>query len=150
MESFLPFAVIGSKNFFNKRFLVQSNDSKMVFINRKWNYLNRKWNYLSPFQLLYPKSSLTKDSSFQLFQNGFQKQDNELSKQATESFLPCPVIGSKNSLNKRFQNGCHKHEVELSKQEMELFLPINVHAIFWSQKIVQFDPFPSVNHSPYW
>ena len=52
-------------------------------------------------------------------------------------------------LVQRFQNGCHKQEVELSKQEMELFLPINVHAIFWSQKIVQFDPFPSVNHSPY-
>ena len=100
MESFLPFAVIGSKNFFNKRFLVQSNDSKMVFINRKWNYLNRKWNYLSPFQLLYPKSSLTKDSSFQLFQNGFQKQDNELSKQATESFSHVRSLDQKTHLTK--------------------------------------------------
>jgi hypothetical protein len=45
MELFLPFPVIGSKNFFNKSFLIWSSDSKMVFGNRKWNYLNRKWNY---------------------------------------------------------------------------------------------------------
>ena len=67
---------------------------------------------LSPFQLLYQKSSLTKDSSFG------------------------PIIP------KWFS------EIELSQQEMELFLPIYIHAIFWSQKNVQFDPFPSVNHSP--
>ena len=64
MELFLPFPVIGSKNFFNKSILIWSNDSKMVFRNRKWNYLNRKWNYFSPFQSLDQKTSFTKVSPF--------------------------------------------------------------------------------------
>jgi hypothetical protein len=64
MELFLPFLFIGSKNFFNKTIPIWSNDSKMVFRNRKWNYLNRKWNYFSPFYSSDQKNSLTKDSSF--------------------------------------------------------------------------------------
>jgi hypothetical protein len=34
------------------------------------------------------------------FQNGFQNQDMELSKQEIELFLPFPIIGSKNFFNK--------------------------------------------------
>jgi hypothetical protein len=49
MELFLPFPVIRSKNLFKKNIPVWSNDSKMVFRNRKRIYLNRKWNYFSPF-----------------------------------------------------------------------------------------------------
>ncbi len=62
MELFLPFPVIGSKNFFNKSIPNWSKDSKMDFRNRKWNYLNRKWNYFSPFQSSDQKTSLTKVS----------------------------------------------------------------------------------------
>jgi hypothetical protein len=64
MELFLPFPVIGSKNFLNKSIPIWSNDSNMVFRNRKWNYLNRKWNYFSPFQSSDQKTSLTKVFSF--------------------------------------------------------------------------------------
>jgi hypothetical protein len=64
MELFVPFPVIRSKNFFNKNISIWSNDTKMVFKNRKWNYLNRKWNYLSPFQSWDQKTSLTKISPF--------------------------------------------------------------------------------------
>jgi hypothetical protein len=64
MELFLPFPVIGSKNFFNKSIPIWSNDFKMVFRNGKWNFLNRKWNYFYPFQSSDQKTSLTKDSSF--------------------------------------------------------------------------------------
>jgi hypothetical protein len=60
MELFLPFPVIGSKNFFNKIISIWSNDSKMGFRNRKYNYLNRKWNYFSPFQSSDRKTCLTK------------------------------------------------------------------------------------------
>ena len=62
MELFLPFPVIGSKNFFNKSISNWSKDSKMDFRNRKWNYLNRKWNYFSPFWSSDQKTSLTKVS----------------------------------------------------------------------------------------
>ena len=71
MESFLQFPVIGSKNFFNKRFLVQSNDPKKI------------------------------SHSVQRFQNGFHKQEMELSKQGMELFLPFSVIVSKNFFYKR-------------------------------------------------
>ena len=64
MELFLPFPVIRSKNFFNKSIPIWSNDSQMVFRNRKWNYLNRKWNYFSPFQSSDQKTSLTNVSPF--------------------------------------------------------------------------------------
>ena len=64
MELFLPLPVIEWKNFFNKRFLIRSNDFKIDFRNRKWNYLNRKWNYFSPFQSSDQKTSLTEASSF--------------------------------------------------------------------------------------
>jgi hypothetical protein len=50
MELLLLFPVMGSNNFFNKRIPIWSNDSKMVFRNRKWNYLIRKWNYFYTFQ----------------------------------------------------------------------------------------------------
>ena len=61
MELFLPFPVMGSKNFFNKRIPIWSNDSKMVIRNRKWNYLNRKWNYFSTFQSSDQKTFLYKN-----------------------------------------------------------------------------------------
>jgi hypothetical protein len=64
MELFLHFPVIRSKNFFEKSIPIWSNDSKMVFRNRKWNYLNRKWNYFSTFQSSDQKTSLTKVSTF--------------------------------------------------------------------------------------
>jgi hypothetical protein len=64
MELLLPFLVIGSKKFFNNRFLIWSNDFKMVLRNRKWNYLNRKWNYFSHFRSSDQKTSLTKVSPF--------------------------------------------------------------------------------------
>ena len=64
MELFLPLPVIELKNFFNKIFLIWSNDFNMVFINRKWNYLNRKWNYFSPFQSSDQKTSLAIVSPF--------------------------------------------------------------------------------------
>jgi hypothetical protein len=64
MELLLPFPVIESKNFFNKSIPIWSNDSKIAFRNRKWNYLNRKWNYFSTFQSSDPKTSLTKVSPF--------------------------------------------------------------------------------------
>ena len=52
MELFVPFSVIVSKILFNKRFLIWSNYSKMVFRNRTLNYLNRKWNCFSPFMFM--------------------------------------------------------------------------------------------------
>ena len=64
MELFLPFPVFRSKNFFNNSIPILSNDSKMVFRNRKWKYLNRKWNYFSPFQSSDQKTYLTKVSQF--------------------------------------------------------------------------------------
>jgi hypothetical protein len=64
MELFLPFLVIGSKNFFNKSIPIWSNDSKLVFRNRKWNYLNRKWNYFSPFQSSDQNTSFARVSPF--------------------------------------------------------------------------------------
>jgi hypothetical protein len=64
MELFLPFLVIRSKNFFNKLSPIWSNDSKMVFRNRKWNDLNRKWNYFSSFHSSDQKTSLTEVSPF--------------------------------------------------------------------------------------
>jgi hypothetical protein len=64
MELLLPFLVIGLINFFNKIIPIWSNDSKMVFRKRKWNYRNRKWNYFSPFQSSDQKISLTKVSPF--------------------------------------------------------------------------------------
>jgi hypothetical protein len=64
MELFLPLSVIESKKFFYKRCLLRSNDFKMVFRNRKWNYLNRKWNYFSPFQSSDQKTFLTKAFPF--------------------------------------------------------------------------------------
>jgi hypothetical protein len=64
MELFLPFPVIGSKNFLNKSIPIWYNDSNMVFRNRKRNYLNRKWNYFSPFRSSDQKTSLTKVFSF--------------------------------------------------------------------------------------
>ena len=60
MELFSLFPVIISKNFFNKCIPIWSNDSNMVFRNRKWNYLNRKWNYFPPFQSSDQKTSFTK------------------------------------------------------------------------------------------
>jgi hypothetical protein len=79
MELFLPFPVIGSKNFFNKSIPIWSNDSQMVFRNRKWNYLNRKWNYFSPFQSSDQKTSLTKVSSFgPMFPKWFSETGNRM------------------------------------------------------------------------
>ena len=99
MESFLPFAVIGSKNFFNKRFLVQSNDSKMVFIKRKWNYLNRKWNYFSPFQLLYQKTYFTKESSFdQIIPKWFSEKGNGIIQTGNGNISPLFSYCIKNCL----------------------------------------------------
>jgi hypothetical protein len=66
MELFLPFPLNGSKNFFDKSIPICSNDSKMVFRNRKCNSLNRKWNYFPPFQSSDQKTSLTKVSPFVL------------------------------------------------------------------------------------
>ena len=105
MELFLPFPVIGSQNFFYKSIPIWSNDSKLVFRNRKWNYLNRKWNYFSPFQSLDQKTSFKKVTPIDLrFLNGFQKQNVELSKQEMELYLPFPIIGSKNFFNKSISN----------------------------------------------
>jgi hypothetical protein len=79
MELFLPFSVIRSKNFFNESIPIWSNDSKMVFRNRKRNYINRKWNYFSPFQSSDQKSSLTKVSQFGLkIQKWFSEIGNEI------------------------------------------------------------------------
>jgi hypothetical protein len=64
MELFSPFPVIDSTNFFNKSITILSNDSNLVFRNRKWKYLNRKWNYFSPFQSSDQKTFLTKVSPF--------------------------------------------------------------------------------------
>ena len=64
MELFLPLPVIESKNVFNKSIPIWSNDSNMVFRNRKRNYLNRKWNYFFPFQLSDQKTSFKKVSPF--------------------------------------------------------------------------------------
>ena len=57
----------------------------------------------------------------------------ELSKQEMESFLPFPVIRSKNFFNKSIANWSkdfkidfRNREMELSKQEMELFIPFPV------------------------
>ena len=141
MELFHPFPVIRSNNFFNKSLPNWSNDSKVDFRNRKWNYLNRKWNYFSPFQSSDQKTSLTKVSPIGLRTlKWISETGKELSKQEMELFF------------------------RLLKSNMFLLLcgrgmqfifptsqkPINVHAIFWSQNIVQFDSFPSVNHSPNW
>jgi hypothetical protein len=66
----------------------------------------------------------------QWFQNGFLKQELELSKQKMELFLPFLVIWSKNFFNKTIpiwlndsKNGFQNQEMESSKQEMELFIP---------------------------
>jgi hypothetical protein len=64
MELFFLFPVIGSKKFFNKSIPIWSNDSKIVFRNRIWNYLNRKWNYFSPFQSSDQQIYLKEISSF--------------------------------------------------------------------------------------
>jgi hypothetical protein len=101
MELILPFLVIRSKNFFKKSIPIWSNDSKMAGGNRKWNDLNRKWNYFSPFQSSDQKLLLRNyPHLLQRFQNGFQNQEMELSKQEMELFLSFLVIGSKNSLKK--------------------------------------------------
>jgi hypothetical protein len=96
MELCLPFPVIGSKNFFNKSIPICSNNSKMVFRNRKWNYLNRKWKYFSPFQSFDQKTSLTKVYPF----------GPTMLKYFSETIiLPFPVIGSKKKLTKVFPFG---------------------------------------------
>ena len=71
MELFLLFPDLRSKNFFNKRFPILTEDSKTSFRNRKWNYLNRKLNYLnrevnyfSYFHTLDQKTSVTKYLQF--------------------------------------------------------------------------------------
>jgi hypothetical protein len=66
MELFLPLPVIWSKKNLNKRFPIWSDDFKMVFRNRKWNYLDRKWNCFSNFQSSDQKTSLTNVSPFGL------------------------------------------------------------------------------------
>ena len=48
MELFLPLPVLWSKNFFNKNFLISTQEFKIDFQNRKRNYLNRKWNHFRP------------------------------------------------------------------------------------------------------
>ena len=82
MALFLPLPVLSSKNFFNKNFLISTQEFKIdfqnrnrnhlnrkrsfiiIFKNKKWNYLNRKWNYFSYFQSSDRKTYFTKCLSF--------------------------------------------------------------------------------------
>ena len=62
MELFIPLPALWSKNFFNKNFLISTQEFKIDFRNRNRNYLNRKRNYLSHFSLL--KKRLLQDVHF--------------------------------------------------------------------------------------
>ena len=134
MELFLPLPVIESKNFFHKRFLIKSNDFKIVFRNRKWYYLNRKWNYFSPFQSSDQKTSLTKVSPFgpmipKWFSetgNGIIWTGNGIISPLSSHWIKKNLLQKYPHLVQQFQNGFQKKEMEWSEQEMELFLPFPV------------------------
>ena len=97
MELFLPLPVLWSKNFFNKNFLISTQEFKIDFQNRKRNYLNRKRNYFSHFLASDQKTSFTRCFTFyQVVGDCFSKQEMELFKQEMELFLPLPGRWSKN------------------------------------------------------
>ena len=63
-ELFLPLPVLWSKNFFNKNFLISTQEFKIDFQNRKRNYIKRKRNYLSHFWASDQKTSFTTFSPY--------------------------------------------------------------------------------------
>ena len=106
MELFLPFPVIGSKNLFNKNILVRSNDSKMIFRNRKWDYLNMKWNHFSPFQSSDHKTSFTKVSSFcPTIPKWFSEPGNEIISPLSSHHIKVLLLQKYLYLVERFQIG---------------------------------------------
>ena len=88
MELFIPLPVLWSKNFFNKNFLISTQEFKIDFQNRNRNYLNRKRNYLSHFRATDQKTSFTRCSHFSKgVWDWYSKREMELSKQEMEWFL---------------------------------------------------------------
>ena len=95
MELFLPLPVLWSKNFFNKNFLISTQEFKIDFQNRNRNYLNRKRNYLSHFRASDQKTSFTRCSHFS------QGVWDWYSKQEIELFLPLSGWWSNNYFYKK-------------------------------------------------
>ena len=105
IELFLLFPDLWSKNFFYKKFLTFTMESKTGVEKRKWNYPNRKWNYFFYLITSNQKTFLPNVSYFYHWvQNWFWKREMELSKWEMELFLLLSDLRSKNFFYKMFLN----------------------------------------------
>ena len=117
MEFFLPLPVLWSKNFFNKNFLISTQEFKIDFQNRKRNYLNRKRNYLSHFRASDQKTSFKR--CFTFFPRSLRlifKTGNGIISPTFRPMIKKLLLQEFSHFHQGVQNWFSKQETELSRQ----------------------------------